>query len=432
MFFLFFQLCAFIAIPLVFPLNIRLDSTPIGFHNTTVSLGWQQNDPSDFILGAFLIHTKEAIMVAKTMQPVENFAANQTEYMTFNYTSLPGNRDCILLAWLPDSKSSFCPESGVFSDRSRSDNFIHAIFSGISSTLSVSGTAPHGLGTTPTPPRIVVDSTLSPKLTTPKSIIPSSPTSSVTGAAAGASPDPASHTGIIVGIVLGVLTLGCMAYMSIYVLILRRRLKEAAPLLRPQDSPASSFPTPSMIVRQECETETQEPMSEVPRDRLETVIARMQEEITAKIRSDILRLDTVVCLHHHTVVESFKASYPSYRPSVPFLFCQLGVVPTLHARQYAASLPNHVDIIALEARLYKLSQRYHSINTIPFPSTCIEELGCRVKDLSGMISSDVPSAQQLGYYINPKLKVNRRTTRNESFSGSNRDVRYSQKSKHPG
>ncbi len=96
--------CAFIAIPLVFSLNIRLDNSPIGFHNTSVSLLWAQSDPSDFVLSAFLIHTKESVMVAKTMQPVENFAANRTTYMTFNYTSLPGNRDCILLAWLPDSK----------------------------------------------------------------------------------------------------------------------------------------------------------------------------------------------------------------------------------------------------------------------------------------------------------------------------------------
>ncbi len=67
-------------------------------------LALAQTDPSDFVLGAFLIHTKEAVMVAKTMQHVANFAANRTAYMTFNYTSLPENRDCILLAWLPDAE----------------------------------------------------------------------------------------------------------------------------------------------------------------------------------------------------------------------------------------------------------------------------------------------------------------------------------------
>ncbi len=69
--------------------------------------------------------------------------------MTFNYTSLPGNRDCILLAWLPDSKyisdifrhvplsmfmsyssagQHFAQSQGVFSDRPRGDNFIHTDF----------------------------------------------------------------------------------------------------------------------------------------------------------------------------------------------------------------------------------------------------------------------------------------------------------------
>ncbi|KAK0502761.1 hypothetical protein EDD18DRAFT_605694 [Armillaria luteobubalina] len=306
MFFLFFQLCAFIAIPLVLPLNIRLESTPIGFHNTTVSLGWQQNDPSDFILGAFLIHTKEAVMVAKTMQRVENFAANRTQYMIFNYTSLTNNQDCILLAWLPDSSAGHhFAQSQVFSVTDPEARTLSTpISSGISSTLSVSGTAPHELGTTPTPPWIVVDSTLSPKLTTPKSIVPSSPTSSVSGMAASASPDPAPHTGIIVGVVLGVLALGCVVSTSIYILILRRRLKEATPLLCPQDSPAPIFLTPSTIVRQRREIETQEPMSEVRRDRLETEIARMREEITA------LQLENQI---RHTEAGYSNLSPPSYR-----------------------------------------------------------------------------------------------------------------------
>ncbi len=43
-------------------------------------------------------------MVARAMQHVENFTANRTTQMIFNYTSLPGHRDCILVAWLPDSK----------------------------------------------------------------------------------------------------------------------------------------------------------------------------------------------------------------------------------------------------------------------------------------------------------------------------------------
>ncbi|PBK64436.1 hypothetical protein ARMSODRAFT_978997 [Armillaria solidipes] len=279
MFFLFFQL---------------LDNTPIGFHNTSVSLLWAQNDPSDFVLGAFLIHTKESVMVAKTMQPVENFATNRTAYMVFNYTSLPGNRNCTLLAWLPDSN--------------------------ISTTSSVSGTAPLGLGATPTPP-IVVNSTPRPELTTPKSTTPSSPTSSVSGTASSTSLNPASHTGIIVGVVFGVLAFGCAVSTSIYVLILRRRLKAAAPLLLPQDSPAStpiSLNPSSMRVVQEREIEVQEPMLEIPRDRLEAEIARMREEIMA------LRLENQI--------RRMEAGY-----STVYL-CNIistGVVPTHHAKSLA-------------------------------------------------------------------------------------------------
>ncbi|KAK0502763.1 hypothetical protein EDD18DRAFT_605758 [Armillaria luteobubalina] len=99
-----FQWCGFMAlISLVSSLSIKLGDTLMGFHNTSVSLRWTQDDPSDFVLGAFLIYTQYSVMIAETMQSVANFAANQTAYLTFNYTSLLGNRGCILLAWLPDS-----------------------------------------------------------------------------------------------------------------------------------------------------------------------------------------------------------------------------------------------------------------------------------------------------------------------------------------
>ncbi len=112
------------------------------------------------------------------------------------------------------------------------------------------------------------------------------------------------------GIVFGVLALGCVVSTSIYVLILRRRLKAAAPLLLPQDSPAPSLSTPfslnpsSMRVHQERETEAQEPMSEVPRGRLEAEIARLREEIMA------LRLENQI---RHMEAGYSSLSPPSYR-----------------------------------------------------------------------------------------------------------------------
>ncbi|KAK0225235.1 hypothetical protein EDD85DRAFT_225762 [Armillaria nabsnona] len=291
---MFFQRCAFIAlIPLVSSLNIKLDSTPMGFHNTTISLRWAQTDPSDFVLGAFLIHTKESVMVAKKKQHVANFAANRTAYMTFNYTSLPENRDCILLAWLPDADPGHhFAQSQVFSVTDPETTTSRLISSGISSTLSVSRTTHQTLGATPTSP-IVMD----PESPTSKSTfldIPSSPTSSVSGTAPNASPNPASHTGIIVGVVLGMLALGCVVSTSIYVLFRQRRSKAAAPLLLPQASPVPSLltPYPSARVSQEPEPEAQEPMSEVPRDQLEAEMARMREEImTLRLENQIRRTE---------------------------------------------------------------------------------------------------------------------------------------------
>ncbi len=58
-----------------------------------------------------------------------------------------------------------------------------------------------------------------------------------------------------------------------------------------------------MRVHQERETEAQEPMSEVPRGRLEAEIARLREEIMAlRLENQIrhMKQDIVVCLHHHT------------------------------------------------------------------------------------------------------------------------------------
>ncbi|KAK0228064.1 hypothetical protein IW262DRAFT_1348764 [Armillaria fumosa] len=300
-----FQRCGFIAlIPLVSSLSIKLDSTPMGFHNTSISLRWTQDDPSDFVLGAFLIHTQESVMVAKTMQSVADFAANRTAHLTFNYTSLPGNRDCILLAWLPDSNPGHhFAQSEVFSVTDPQATTSKPIPSGISSTLSVSGAAPLGLGATPT--SVVVNTSGSFEST--PSDLPSSTTSSISGTASSSSPKPASHTSIIVGVVLGVLALGGVISTAIFVLFRQRRSKAAVPFLLPQHIPAPSLLAPSRSSTrdsQEPEAVTQSPMSEVPTDRLETEMARMREEITT------LRLENQI---RHMDARYSSLPPPSYR-----------------------------------------------------------------------------------------------------------------------
>ena len=79
-------------------LHITLkESAPEAFQNTSISLHRDQDDPIEFVLGAFTVDGKVAVT---TNQVVKNFTADRIVNMTFNYTS-PFGKDCILLAWLP-------------------------------------------------------------------------------------------------------------------------------------------------------------------------------------------------------------------------------------------------------------------------------------------------------------------------------------------
>ncbi|PBK64482.1 hypothetical protein ARMSODRAFT_463447 [Armillaria solidipes] len=265
MFFLFFQLCTIIAlIPLVLSLNITLESAPEAFQSTLISLRWDHADPIEFVLGAF---TVDGIVAASANQVVANFTADRIVNMTFNHTSLFG-KDCVLLAWLPLPAAQPCnnfAESKPFS--------VTIGRPGPSATPSESAVSSSTVpGTIPT--------TSSPTTFSPTT---SYSTSSVSGTASNVPPKPASHTGMIVGGVFGILALGCMVSASIYVLIRRRRSNVATPLLRPQDSvalvtlPRTSVNSRSISFHEEPETEV---ASEVSRAPLEGGNARMREEIT--------------------------------------------------------------------------------------------------------------------------------------------------------
>ncbi len=92
--------CTIIAlIPLVLSLNIALESAPEAFQSTPISLGWDRDDPFDFVLGAFAV---DGLVAATANQVVANFTADRIVNMTFNYTS-SSEKDCILLAWPPQS-----------------------------------------------------------------------------------------------------------------------------------------------------------------------------------------------------------------------------------------------------------------------------------------------------------------------------------------
>ncbi|KAK0434901.1 hypothetical protein EV421DRAFT_1908999 [Armillaria borealis] len=262
MFFLFFQLCIIIAlVPLVLSLNITLESVPEAFQSTPISLRRDHDDPFDFFLGAFTVSGTASAMAN---QVVANFTADRIVNMTFNYTS-PLGKDCILLAWLR------LPAAQPRNKFAQSELF------------SVTSGRP-GSMTPPSSELTTLVSTVLGTIPTTSSPITSNSTSSVSGTASNVPPKPASHTGVIVGGVLGILALGCMVSASIYVLTRRRRSNAATPLLRPQDSitfttlPQFSVNSRSISFHEESETEA---ASEVSRAPLEGENARMREEITA-------------------------------------------------------------------------------------------------------------------------------------------------------
>ncbi|KAK0502699.1 hypothetical protein EDD18DRAFT_1345520 [Armillaria luteobubalina] len=248
-------------IPLVLSLNITLESAPEPFQNARISLRWAPNDPVEFVLGAF---TNDAsVMVATTLEVMENFIADSTVDMGFNYTS-PSENDCTLYAWVPVPWAA-----------GPSDGFAQSEPFTITSRRYTTTATP----STPTLSRSKAAST-SPTTSNPAA---SSSTSSVSETASDVPFRPASHAGVIVGGVLGVLALGCL---SVYVLIRRRRSNAATPLLCPQDSatfnttlPRSSVNSRSISLHEERETEAAPGVStRVP---LEGENSRMREELTA-------------------------------------------------------------------------------------------------------------------------------------------------------
>ncbi|SJL04655.1 uncharacterized protein ARMOST_08023 [Armillaria ostoyae] len=268
MFFLLYTLITLI--PLVLSLNITLESAPEAFQSTPVSLRQDDDDPFDFVLGAF---TVDGNVAASANLGVANFTADSIVNMTFNHTSSSG-KDCILLAWLPQAQSpnSFA-ESEPFSVTSGTTTTtpsdiipIRSPFPSTSRTSSPS--SPTGLTSSPTT---------------------SSFTSSVSATASNIPPKPTSHTGVIVGGVLGLLALGCMVSASIYVLRWRRRSRAGSlPLPHPQDSPVPPLTPFILKYSSPRETGAQEHVSAVSRDHLEAEIAGVREEIRA------LRLDNQI------------------------------------------------------------------------------------------------------------------------------------------
>ncbi|PBK80450.1 hypothetical protein ARMGADRAFT_78368 [Armillaria gallica] len=209
LFHLILNMCILVPIiPMALSLKITLDSTPEAFQSIPISLHWEHNDPLDFVLGAFSNFPDiDSVMIVMANQVVENFTEDRIVDMAFNYTS-PSRDDCTLVAWLQvpnaEPRNRFA-ESEPFTVKS-----IARTSTSITCELPI--------------PTIVSGPTLS-----VSTGIPASTTASNDPF------EPTSRTGMIVGSILGLFALGCMASVSIYVFIRQRRSK-AATSLRPQDS----------------------------------------------------------------------------------------------------------------------------------------------------------------------------------------------------
>ncbi|PBK64438.1 hypothetical protein ARMSODRAFT_1087867 [Armillaria solidipes] len=226
-------------------LNITLDSTPEAFQSIPISLRWEHDDPLDFVLGAFSNFPGiNLVMIVTANQVVEDFTEDRIVDMTFNYTS-PSRDDCTLIAWLqaPDIDSEPRNNFAV------SEPFTVKTAKHTSTSITIKPTIP---------------TTVSGTASSVSGGIPSSTTVS------NIQPKPTSRTGAVVGGVLCLLAVGCIASCT-YVFIRRRKSKGPTLIALLLKSSNTSFP-------QEHETQA---LPEVMRARLEEETARMREEITA-------------------------------------------------------------------------------------------------------------------------------------------------------
>ncbi|KAK0227994.1 hypothetical protein IW262DRAFT_1455194 [Armillaria fumosa] len=252
MFHLLVNMCIFTAIiPLASALIISMESAPVSLQATPIGLRWEHHDPRNFVLGAFLANGSET-MVATMMQAVEIFTADRIVDMVFNYTN-PSEKDCTLMNYF--RPRDYFAESKPFTVTDGRPKITGA-FEQEAFSSTVLGAVPN---------------TSSPTAF--------NSTSSVPRTVSNVPPKPASHTGVIVGDVLGFLALGCMASASICVLLRRQRSKAGNMLLlRSQDITAPP-PAPFLLkYSSQRDAGAQEHVPAVLRNPLDAEIVRVREE----------------------------------------------------------------------------------------------------------------------------------------------------------
>ncbi|KAK0225247.1 hypothetical protein EDD85DRAFT_226070 [Armillaria nabsnona] len=210
MFLSLFQLGLFaITFPLALSLEITLpDSTPIAFQSTQISLHRTSGDPKHFNLGAYWTKGKMTGVLpddpsdVEVNQVVTSFTHDQNVTMTFNHTVYADVEDHIVMAWVVGSYKSLAHSGWFAVDGS---NATDTGFGG--------GTIPSSTGSS-----------------APVTQSPASTATTEEPTATLAATKTASHTGAIVGGVLGSLALlSIISGLVLFMLHRRRRSRNSAP-----------------------------------------------------------------------------------------------------------------------------------------------------------------------------------------------------------
>ncbi|KAK0435440.1 uncharacterized protein EV420DRAFT_1754057 [Desarmillaria tabescens] len=206
-----FRMCIFaIILPLALSLNISLDGPAVLFQRTPINLHWTSGDPDKFNLGVYQGKLTEDVpnhhlLHVPVNQVVTHFTQYKVVYMTFNISSpSPVVKDYILLAWINGHHNNYANSSWFTVELNTTPTLIST-----STILGTTVTASTSLATTELDPQAGQTTTAS---------------------ASSAQTKPSSHTGAIVGGVLGSLALlSIISGLALFMLRKRRRSRNSAP-----------------------------------------------------------------------------------------------------------------------------------------------------------------------------------------------------------
>ncbi|KAK0458403.1 uncharacterized protein EV420DRAFT_1542073 [Desarmillaria tabescens] len=224
-----FRMCILaIILPLALSLNISLDGPAVLFQRTPINLHWTSGDPDKFNLGVYQGKLTEDVpnhhlLHVPVNQVVTHFTQYKVVYMTFNISSpSPVVKDYILLAWINGYASGAMHLGFSFEKMILRHHNNYANSSWFTVELNTTPTLISTstiLGTTVTASTSLATTELDPQAG-----------QTTTASTSSAQTKPSSHTGAIVGGVLGSLALLCIiSGLALFMLRRRRRSRNSAP-----------------------------------------------------------------------------------------------------------------------------------------------------------------------------------------------------------